>query len=160
MLTIRPGMDVFNRDGSHYIGAVVRVARGPAAPHTGSGPVETGTSGQVVSGNPQLVHEEGQTVDPTRHIGEHRLGEEMGPVPTIALGNSGPENQSAERHYATATRADLGEVQSFAVRPGRINLGILTPLIWVLADSVRAISMERIVLTVDAVPDAWRRRPS
>lgn len=159
MLTIRPGMDVFNRDGSRYIGTVVRVSRGSATPGAGSGPVETGTSSQAVSGNPGLVHEEGQTVDPTRHVGEHMLGEELGPVPTIALGNHGPENQSAERHYATEARGDLGEVHSFAVRPGRINLGILTPLVWVPADSVRAIAMERIVLTVDAIPEAWRRRP-
>lgn len=156
---IRPGMDVFNRDVSRYIGSVVDVVRGGGASYGGSGPVETGSSAGAAQGNPELAHEEGHTVDPTSHIAERKLGEEMGPVPTLSLGNTGPVNQSASHHYATDRRTDLEDVQYFSVRPGRINLGALSPLLWVPADTVRSISMERIILDVEHVPDEWRRKP-
>jgi hypothetical protein len=95
------------------------------------------------------VHEEGRTVDPTRHKPEQRLGEEMGPVPTVALGNTGPVKQSAGERYATTPRDDEREIVAFAVRPGRINLGILAPYTWVPVEAIRSISMERIVLSVE-----------
>lgn len=153
MLTIRPGMDVFNRDGSRYIGSVVRVKRGGRKRDRGSGSVETGSSSRAVQENPGLVHEEGHTVDPTRHVAERKLGEEMGPVPTIGLGNDGPLNQSAGRRYATELRDEANDVLSFAVRPGRINLGILSRVRWVRAEWVRSLSMDRIILDVDRLDE-------
>lgn len=161
-LPIRPGMDVYDVDQRVYIGTVVRVIRGGEKPGAGAGAVETGSSEQAVEGNPRLVHEEGATVSPTAYVGEQRLGEEMGPVPTVGLGNTGPIRQSAARHYATEPIYGLKGVVCFAVRPGRINLGFLTPSLWIPADAVRSISMDRIVLDVDKseMPDGWRRAPS
>src|SRR5206468_6834950 len=83
MLTIRKGMDVYNADQSRYIGTVVRIKHGEQTPTSGSGPIETGSSREAVEGNPELVHEEGHAVSPTAPVAEQRLGEEMGPVPTI-----------------------------------------------------------------------------
>lgn len=149
-LHIRPGMDVYSAYQNEYIGTVVRVKMGGGPITAGQGPVETGSSEQAVQGNPELVHEEGGTVSPTRHMPKRQLGEEMGPVPTIALGNTGPTNQSASHRYATAPRhGDIREVQFFAVRPGRINLGFLTAPIWIPASAIRSISMERVVVDWD-----------
>jgi hypothetical protein len=146
-------MDVFNCDGSRYIGSVVRVRRGGRTRDRGGGPVETGSSPHATQGNPELVHEEGHTVDPTRHLSEHTLGEEMGPVPSIALGNDGPLSQSARQQYATEPHGDLDDVLAFAVRPGRLNLGFLSPVRWVPAERVRSLSMDRIILDVESLSE-------
>lgn len=145
-LHIRQGMDVYGPYQNEYIGTVVAVVRSGERQEAGAGPVETGSSREAVQGNPELVHEEGATVSPTPIIERPRLGEEIGPVPTIALGNTGPIEQSASHHYGTEPVHGGGEVTHFAVRPGRINLGVLTPPFWVSVEDVRSISMERIVL--------------
>lgn len=142
---IRPGMDVFNDDQTRYIGAVIGVSLG-GQEDTGAGARETGSSQEARQGNPPLVHEQGATVSPTDVQLPQQLGEEMGPVPTMSMGNSGPVEQSAGHHYATDPEGELREVESFTVRPGRINLGILTPPINVPASAIRSISMERVVL--------------
>jgi hypothetical protein len=149
VLTIRKGMDVYNADQSKYIGTVVRIRRGEQVSGPGAGPVETGSADEARQGNPKLVHEEGATVSPTGYKPEQRLGEEMGPVPTIALGNTGPVKQSAGEHYATTPRDPQREIVAFAVRPGRINLGMLSPSTWVPVEVIRSISMDRIILSVE-----------
>jgi hypothetical protein len=162
MATYRRGMDVFTADQKQYIGTVTRVLWRPAQPVAGAGPVETGSSESAVQGNPELVHEQQAKVSPTAHVAERRLGEEMGPVPTIGLGNTGPEAQSAARHYATEPDGPQRDAQYLIVRPGRINLGILTPPLWVPVDAVRSVSQERVVLDVDgdSVPVSWRVPPA
>jgi hypothetical protein len=162
MSSFRPGMDVYTADQKQYIGTVTRVLWRPAEKTPGAGPVETGSSESAVQGNPELVHEQQAQESPTAHLAERRLGEEMGPVPTIALGNSGPEEQSAGRHYATEPRGPKREAEYLVVRPGRINLGILTPPLWVPAGAVRSVSLERVVLDVerDGVPISWRVPPA
>jgi hypothetical protein len=155
-------MDVYTTDQKQYIGTVTRVLWRQAEQSRGAGAEETGSSESAVQGNPKLVHEEQNEVSPTEHIAARKLGEEMGPVPTIALGNSGPEEQSAAQHYATEPRGPDREAAYLVVRPGRINLGILTPPLWVPVAAVRSISLERIVLDVerDSVPISWRVPPA
>lgn len=162
MPTYRPGLDVFTADQKQYIGTVTRVLWGPRDGSIGAGAEETGSSSSAVEGNPELVHEEQAQESPTAHLGERRLGEEMGPVPTIALGNTGPEEQSAEQHYATELHGPDRKAEYLVVRPGRINLGILTPPLWVPVAAVRSVSMERVVLDVepDGVPVSWRVPPA
>jgi len=48
------------------------------------------------------------------------------------------------------------------VRPGRINLGPLTRPLYIPADAVQSISMDRIVVAAEPgeIPEAWRRRPT
>jgi hypothetical protein len=155
-------MDVYTADQKQYIGTVTRVLWRPAERSAGSGPEETGSAQSAVEGNPELVHEEQAQVSPTEHLAERRLGEELGPVPTVNLGNSGPEVQSAGQHYATKPKGPEREAQYLVVRPGRINLGILTPPLWVPIDAVRSVSLERVVLDVerDGVPISWRVPPA
>ncbi|HZU11316.1 MAG TPA: hypothetical protein VFB58_00610 [Chloroflexota bacterium] len=144
-LPIRPGMDVYGPDQSEYIGSVVAVERAAGGEIAGAGPRETGSSPDAAEGNPALVHEGGAATSPTPQVEPKRLGEEMGPVSTIDMGNTGPVRQSAAYHYAT-TAAHGAQVSRFAVRPGRINLGPLTPAFWVPVEEVRSVSMERVVL--------------
>lgn len=162
MPTYRRGMDVFTADQKGYIGTVARVLWGPAKRSIGATAEETGSSSSAVEGNPDLVHEEGGQVSPTDYRAERRLGEEMGPVPTIALGNTGPEEQSAEQRYATDLHGPERRAAYLVVRPGRINLGFLTPPLWVPIGAVQSVSMERVVLDVeqDAVPVSWRVPPA
>jgi hypothetical protein len=154
---VRRGMDVYNADQSRYIGTVIGVTAG-GRETAGAGPRETGSSEEAREGNPALVHEEQATVSPTDVKLKQQLGEEMGPVPTMRFGNTGPVNQSAGRHYATGTEGDLSEIVSLTVRPGRINLGFLTGPLWIPASAIRSISMERVVLSVrgDEIPREWR----
>jgi hypothetical protein len=155
-------MDVFTADQKQYIGTVTRVLWRPAERTAGAGPVETGSSETVLQGNPELVHEEQAQESPTAHLAQRRLGEEMGPVPTIGLGNSGPRVQSAAGHYATEPEGPERAAEYLVVRPGRINLGILTPPLWVPVGAVRSVSQERVVLDVeqDGVPISWRVPPA
>ncbi len=162
MPTYRRGMDVFTADQEQYIGTVTRVLWGRRERSIGAGAEETGSSASAVEGNPELVHEEGARVSPTEHLAPRQLGEEMGPVPTIAFGNTGPEEQSAAQHYATGLHGPERKAEYLVVRPGRINLGILTPPLWVPVAAVRSVSMERVVVDVerDAVPISWRVPPA
>jgi hypothetical protein len=152
-------MDVYSADQSRYLGSVIQVWRaesGGRGPATG----EAMATGETALGeNPPLDHEEGKSVSPTEHVAERRLGEEMGPFPTIAAGNTGPVEQSASHGYATG-REGAGVVL-FAVRPGRINLGPLTPALYIPTTAVRSVSMERVVLDVhgDEIPAVWRQKP-
>jgi len=161
-LRIRPGMDVYGAYQNEYIGTVTRIWEGQPAVSPAAGrnlARETGSSRGDVNQDVRLEHEEGGTVSPTRVIGSRMLGEEMGPFPTIAAGNRGPINQDASHNYATDNAAP--GVVLFAVRPGRINLGPLTPPLYVPSAAVRSISMERVVLDVQKrdIPAEWRKEP-
>ena len=163
MSRFHPGMDVFTADQTRYIGSVTRVLWKRGNKSAGAGPAQTGSAREDIEGTTGLVHEEGASQSPTEHIGTQMLGEEMGPVPTIQFGNHGPERQSAGQHYATAPHDDDRQAQYLVVRPGRINLGILTPPLWIPINAVRSISMERVVLDVEdesSMPIAWRVPPA
>lgn len=159
-LPIRRGMDVFSAYQSTYLGTVVDVA----ASGTGSSGGRSGgeTSRAHLEGTPELVHEQGATVSPTAGAGSKELGEEMGPFPTIQMGNGGPVKQSAAHNYATNPDHTYEDVAWFAVRPGRINLGPLTPPFYVPVSAIRSISLERIVLDVDhqGIPQSWHTKPA
>lgn len=162
-LPIRRGMDVFSAYQDQYIGTVVEVLYAGAA----SGGGAAGEGGDNPTGSEArprdvgLVHEEGATVGHGENRGKRVLGEESGPVPTIAIGNTGPVNQSAAHAYATGPDAPLPDVIAFAVRPGRVNLGPLTRPLYVPVNAIRSISMERIALDVqrNQIPASWRQRP-
>jgi hypothetical protein len=155
-LHIRRGMDVYNAFQDRYIGTVVGVWRGDDGARPGARDVEK--EGAVE--NTRQVHEEGQVVGHAAEQGDRMSGEEMGPVPTIGRGNSGPVAQSAANDYATMKRHEQGAgVVYFAVNPGRLNLGPLTRRYYVPTSAVRSISMERIVLGVQQLDEEWRRRP-
>ncbi|MGH2449039.1 MAG: hypothetical protein ACRDFS_10630 [Chloroflexota bacterium] len=140
-LSIRPGMDVYSAYQDQYIGSVVRVWRSEA------------TGDDKLTGNElgYAHHDAGSKVP----------GEELGPFPTARAGNTGPQQQSPRNDFATEPPGKPGVVL-FAVRPGRVNLGPLTPSIYVPSSAVRSISMERIVLDVERnqIPDAWHRQPA
>lgn len=155
-LFIRPGMDVYTADQSRYIGSVVAVRHADQArsPRRASA-AETGSADEVAHGNPPLVHEEDAAVSPNIHRGSRQLGEEMGPFPTMGVGNTGPTNQSAGHAYATLAGAGEPDAVSFVVRPGRINLGPLTRPLHVPTSAVRSVSMERVVLNVREIPAEW-----
>ncbi|HEX6508587.1 MAG TPA: hypothetical protein VF221_13240 [Chloroflexota bacterium] len=156
-LRIRAGMDVYNSYQNRYLGSVVRVWRGTSP--AGSGARAAEKEGTIQS--TPLTHEEGHVAQHAGSQGKRILGEELGPVPTIGLGNTGPMAQSAESDYATRDDDSLSDVIYFAVRPGRINLGILTPSFYVPSDAVESLSMERVVLAVEGrtIPAEWRSRP-
>jgi hypothetical protein len=158
-LTIRPGMDVYSADQSEYIGSVVKVWHGEKGNSSDGGKAEQ--TGSVSPAMPDLVHEQGATQSPTEYAGPRMLGEEMGPFPTISAGNTGPVTQSAEHGYATAAIHGEPDVIAFAVRPGRINLGPLTPCLHIPVSAVRSVSMERVVLDVqkEHIPAPWRGGP-
>jgi hypothetical protein len=154
-LHIRPGMDVYSSYQDEYIGSVIRVAKrstdadapDPERPHAPD---------QI-----PLVHEEGHQEEHATGRGSRILGEEIGPGPTIAVGNTGPVRQSADRRYATNPEAPLPDVVYFVVRPGRLNLGPLTRPLYIPTDAVESVSMERIVLDVQrsGIPSGWRKAP-
>jgi hypothetical protein len=152
---LRPGMDVYSHYQDEYIGSVVRVlyaeahttpTRSPGPPVAGGGPNPTGS--EAAPTDIGLVHEEGAVVGHAENRGSRVLGEEMGPVPTMSTGNTGPSAQSAAQAYATRTARPVQDIGWLVVRPGRINLGPLTPPLYVPALAIRSISMERIVLDV------------
>ena len=144
---IRPGMDVYNHRQDRYLGTVVRVFHGAPQVATGDQAQKTGSAG--VGGNAPMVHEEGNVTGHAEARGKRMLGEEMGPVPTIAAGNTGPILQSAGQEYAIGIRDIQPDVSHFTVRPGRINLGPLTPALTISASALVSISMERIVVDWD-----------
>lgn len=166
-LHILPGMDVFGALDNAYIGSVVgvltRPAGGPAQGTVGSGSGHNPTGSETAPPSGPQVHEEGATVGSAERerTGSRLLGEEMGPVPTMADGNTGPMRQSAARDYATSSPNPAPDAYCFAVRPGRINLGVLTPPIYIPTSAVASISMERIILMVrkEEIPAAWKAPP-
>jgi hypothetical protein len=155
-------MDVFNAPQDRYIGSVVRVWRSdrpmPSARERGAERSQTGAAKHAKS-NPSLTHEEGHQADPTQHAGHKVLGESLGPFPTAGAGNTGPQRQSAEEQYATGSHKP-GDVVLFAVRPGRMNLGPLTPPLYVPVSAVHSVSLERVVLDIQGgeIPQSWRQR--
>lgn len=130
----------------------------PSAARRGAGVGQTESEEHVMSG-PSLTHEEGHEVSPTEHAGSRMLGESLGPFPTAGAGNTGPQRQSAQGEYATGTHQP-GDIVFFAVRPGRINLGFLTPPLFVPVSAVRSVSLERVVLDVtdDETLRRWQKR--
>ncbi len=167
MLPIRPGMDVYSTYQNQYIGSVIAVRHGTVI----EGRQPRAEGGQNPTGSEQspptarIAQEQGGPTNITNDQQRHVLGEELGPVPTMATGNSGPRRQSADEAYATTSdhhQSTSAAVTSFTVRPGRLNLGPLTWRLYVPASAVRSISMERIVLEVqrDQIPASWRTKPS
>lgn len=156
-LHIRPGMDVYTTRQDSYIGSVLHVHHTGTSGPSGGG--ETGSEGPAA--NVPLVHEEQNVESSSENKGQRMLGEEKGPVPTIALGNTGPERQSEAGAYATGREDALADVDWFAVRPGRLNLGFLTPPLYIPVTAVRSMAMDRVVLDVERgrIPAEWRQRP-
>lgn len=156
-LRIRAGMDVWDAYQEHYIGSVIHVWRGPLPTTKGARRAE---KEDAVESHP-LVHEGGHVAAHATSQGTRQNGEAMGPFPTMSAGNGGPAAQSAHADYATGQSDERTNVISFAVRPGRLNLGILTRPLYIPSTAVHSISMERIVLAVHGndIPAAWRHRP-
>jgi hypothetical protein len=152
---LRRGMDVYDTR-NRYVGSVVYVHQVKAHSESHSAGTET-TEGHPADA-PALVHEEGATQQPAEHTGNRMLGEDMGPFPTRSMGNTGPRRQSAGSGYATYPGHTLPGVSWFAVRPGRLNLGVMSRPLRVPASAVRSISMERIILSVERgdIPASWR----
>lgn len=155
---IRPGMDVFGAHQNEYIGTVTEVWHG-AVINAAVRPSSGERASQAELHTPGLQHEQGGTVSPTETIGNREGGEEMGPFPTIAVGNTGPVQQSASHAYATA--GAFPSVLYFAVRPGRLNFGPFTPVLYIPADAICSISQERIVLDRRKrdIPEGWSVSP-
>jgi hypothetical protein len=141
---IRPGMDVYTARQDRYLGTVVGVVHDTASVAPG-GKAERTASSRVGSDRP-MVHEEGNVTGHAEQRGTRMLGEEMGPVPTMATGNTGPTRQSAGEDYATHVRDIQPDVSHFLVRPGRINFGPLTRALTIPASALVSVSMERIVV--------------
>ncbi len=159
-LHIRPGMDVYSAYQNQYLGSVVRVWQGTGAASSAGQPSRD-AGNTLAAGNAPMVHEEGNVVGHAEHRGNRVLGEDLGPFPTSAAGNSGPLNQSAEHEFGTGRADPLANVRYFAVRPGRINLGLLTKPFYVPTSAIHSLSMERVVLDVqrEQMPAQWKRRP-
>ena len=139
---IQIGMDVFDAYQQTYIGAVIGTLNkngGDAPPHLQNTAAEEPSSATSKT-----------------------LGEELGPVPSANAGNTGPLNQSALYAYATHLQVPQREVAFLEVRPRRLNLGFLTPPLYIPVTAIRSVSMERIVVEVPAgrIPDRWRVRPA
>ena len=81
-------------------------------------------------------------------------GESTGPMPTVALGNSGPRSQSPSNAYATALRPGVGAGRQpkdlIVLRLlTSLNWSTLRPRVWRIPVSlVQTVSHERIVLSV------------
>jgi hypothetical protein len=144
---IRRGMDVYSSGQKRYLGSVVRVIHSGSSVSPGGKAERTASAG--IGADAPLVHEEGNVTGHADERGTRMLGEEMGPVPTVAAGNTGPTRQSAQREYATDVRDTAPDVSHFLVRPGRINLGPLTRTVRIPSSAVIGISMERIVVDWD-----------
>lgn len=156
-LPIRPGMDVYGTYQHQYIGSVVQVF---CATQGEQGMQNASASHQAQLNPVPLQVEQGEPVQAVKGTAQRELGEEMGPFPTIALGNRGPINQSAAHEYATEG-PDHPFVTHFAVRPGRINLGPFTHPLYIPTSAIRSISLERIILDVERgeIPERWRFPP-
>ena len=145
-LAIWPGMDVYSAYQDQYIGIVVAVWARPIT--QSKSPDErrvgrTDSTGQAAGRTAHLVQEEGDRASPLKHARSQQSGEEMGPFPTIEVGNAGPINQSASHDYAIVPLEDEGIVW-FAVRPGRWNP--FARALCLPTSAVRSVSMERIVV--------------
>ena len=126
---LRRGMDVFDANGV-YLGTVVHVARSRAE------------RTKLRTADASSIPAQGLPFS----------GEALGPMPTAALGNSGPSRQSLLTHYASerpATASDREPTALYVVR-------LLVALDWTtLRPAVRRIpvrliqnvSLERIVLS-------------
>ncbi len=127
---IRPAMDVYTRDNV-YLGAVRAVIPGPTPTLGDPGPRGARESSAV-------------------------SGEALGPSPTRAIGNRGPDTQSARAAYATAPDG---------ARP--LGVGALIVGRWwglvgrrtIPLDAVQTVSLERVILNVphDQLPDGAGR---
>jgi hypothetical protein len=140
-------MDVYSSGQKRYLGTVIRVVHGEPSGSSGGKAQRTASAG--IGGDAPIVHEEGNVTGHADQRGTRMLGEEMGPVPTIAAGNTGPTRQSAQREYATDVHDMAPDVSHFLVRPGRINLGPLTHAVTIPSSAVIGISMVRIVVYWD-----------
>jgi len=128
---LRPGKDVFDADGA-YLGTVVwLVTRRP--PHDAARSAHRASAGSTFS------------------------GESIGPMPTGALGNSGPRSQSPSTAYATTPPRDRAGTDDARQPTELIILRLLTSLNWstlrprvrrIPVGLVQAVSHERIVLAV------------
>lgn len=145
-LPIRRGMDVYSAYQNQYLGSVIKVKHG--ACHR-PGAAEPHTTQRVE----QPTHD---------HTARRSLGEDLGPFPTRAVGNTGPAQQAAGQHYATMRRDALPEVVYFVVRISRP--GVLNPFgqkLYIPVSAILSLSMERIVVNMqpDHIPTAWYQRP-
>ena len=133
---IRRGMDVYSADNV-YQGTVVWIVERPARRE----PPE-----------PRAGHDSA-----ARHAGTFS-GEALGPMPTAALGNSGPSAQTPATRYASVARGPrVGEGHTASDRePAElIVVRLLTALDWttlrpkiqrIPVSRVQSVSLERIVL--------------
>ncbi|GAC1321863.1 MAG: hypothetical protein NVSMB22_08000 [Chloroflexota bacterium] len=162
-LYIRRGMDVYTAGQKRYLGQVTNVWQGgtfsTSADERGAGARQTGSATESATQNPEVRQEDGSAQSPTRKIGNRIQGESEGPFPTIAAGNTGPINQSAEHEYATAPHGAHGGVVYFAVRPGRYNP--FARRFYIPTTAVHSMSMERIVVDADDGDrlKEWQRKP-
>ncbi|MGH2442986.1 MAG: hypothetical protein ACRDFX_07475 [Chloroflexota bacterium] len=159
---IRRGMDVYNANQDRYLGTVIsvtgpRFGEVPSPPERRFGQMESEPAPENIS----LLHEQGGRTGHAGYRGNPILGEQAGPVPTAATGNSGPQRQSASRGYATGRPESSREIHYIGVRTGRVNLGPFTPLLYIPGSAIVSTSMERIVVDLqnEQVPPAWRRKP-
>ncbi len=131
-------MDVYDAYQDVYIGSVVDLVTGPSMEDIP----------RAVS-----VHDDG-----TGANGDRTSGEELGPFPTIALGNEGPLSQSVTHDYATRRHAGHADVSGIVVRPGLVN-PFARPL-YVPVHAVHSIAMDRLILNVRGsdIPPEWRSR--
>ena len=138
---IQIGMDVFDAYQQKYIGAVIGTL------HEDGGGASRDLQDRAANGPPSASSK--------------TLGEELGPVPSANMGNTGPLNQSALHAYATHLEAPHRDVRFLEVRPGRLNLGFLTLPLYVPAAAIRSISMERIIVELPGgrIPEQWKVRP-
>jgi hypothetical protein len=137
-------MDAYNARQDRYLGTVVGVTHAPSSEPPPGKPEKSGSAG--IGSDVALIHEEGHRAGHAGHRATRMLGEEMGPVPTMALGNTGPLRQSAAEVYGTRIQDLAPDVSHFLLRPGRLNLGPLTSPIEVPVSDILSISMDRIVL--------------
>jgi hypothetical protein len=114
---IRPAMDVYTLDNV-YLGPVLNVTPGGQPPVKGK-------------------------IEPSARPSSAINGELLGPMPTLPIGNKGPQTQSASELYATqpASAQPLGG--------GTITVGNWWGLVnrrTIPLDAVQTVSLERVVL--------------
>ncbi len=151
-LRIRRGMDVYDAYQQHYVGSVIDLI---STPVTSESP---GTNGARTESVTKLIPEQTQGV-PVDVIGGRRVpGEELGPYPTVSVGNTGPISQSAEHDYATGLHEEQADVHGVVVRPGTVN-PFARPL-YIPVRSIRSIAMDRLILDVTKkeIPLSWYNR--
>lgn len=150
---LRRGKDVFAVDGT-YLGTVVWTIGGRPAGRQPIGhqrPADRTRTGEV----------SGET---SGDAGPAFSGEALGPMPTSALGNTGPSRQSTVTAYATRSPSDL-EPQPAELVVLRLLTSLdwstLRPRLWrIPVGLVQSVSHERIVLSVTAGELEARRSPS